>query len=206
MAQLGMMYREGDLPMFRLIVAACVAALLTGCINASVDPTTSRIDGLPDLSGRYDMSVGEAFAEQMSASGKVTAILRREDNHYRLMVIEDPQKGAEPQDEYVYLGGPADRLAVVYAKQEGEEAAVLTGRRLADGSIEVLMATVYPKQPGSELLAPFARHGLTLVDGTYAPELEGIAKLPDLAEAMWDPAVIAAYQPKVVFRLVPEGD
>lgn len=194
------------MPMFRLIIAACVAALLTGCINATIDPSTSRIDELPDLSGRYDMSVGEAFADKMSSSGNAIAVLRRENNHYRLMVIEEPKKGAEPQDEYVYLGGSADKLAVVYSKREGDEAAVLTGRRLSDGSIEVLMATVLPKQPGPELLAPFAKHGLTLLDGTYAPVLEGIAKLPDLAEAMWDPAVTAAYQPQVVFRLVPEGD
>ena len=206
MALLGMVYREGDLPMFRLIVAACVAALLSGCINASVDPATSRIDGLPDLSGRYDMSVGEAFADKMSQSGKAVAVLRREDNHYRLMVIEEPRKGAEPQDEYSCLGGPADKLAVVYSRREGNEAAVLTGRRLAGGSIDVLTATVLPREPGPELLTLFAKYGLTLTDGTYAPVLEGIANLPDLAEAMWDPAVIAAYQPKVVFRLVPEGD
>lgn len=192
--------------MFRLIVAACVAALLTGCINVRIDPATSRIDGLPDLSGRYDLSIGEAFADKMGSSGKTTAVLRREDNHYRLMVIEESKKGVEPVDEYIYLGGPADKLAVVYSRREGDEAAVLTGRRLADGSIEVLMATVLPREPGPELLAPFAKHGLTLTDGKYAPVLEGIAKLPDLAEAMWDPAVIAAYQPEVVFRLVRESD
>ena len=99
--------------MFRLVVAACVTALLFGCINAEFDPATSRIDGLPDLSGRYDMSVGDDFADEIKAPGKLTAILRREDNHYRLMVIEEPNKGADPMDEYVYLGGPADRLAVV---------------------------------------------------------------------------------------------
>ncbi len=192
--------------MFRLIIAACIAALLSGCINVNFDPNSSQIDALPDLSGHYDMIVGEDFEDEIKALGKVTAILRREGNHYRLMVIEEARKGVEPKDEYVYLGGPADGLAVVYASSEGNEGALVTGRRLADGTIEVLIATSPAKQPGPALLAPFARHGLTLIDGKYAPELEGIAKLPDLAEAMWDSAVVAAYQPKVVYRLVPQDD
>lgn len=201
-----MMQLEGDLPMFRMIVAAFVAALLSGCINTRFDPASSQADDLPDLSGRYDMIVGEHFADDIKAPGKVTAILRREDNHYRLMVIEEGKPDVPPKDEYVYLGGSADRLAIVYASDAGSEGALVTGRVLENGIIEVLMATTPAKDPDAALLAPFARHGLTLIDGRYAPELEGIARLPDLAEAMWDPAVIAAYQPRIVYRLVPLGD
>lgn len=192
--------------MFRLLAALCVAALLSGCINVNFDPASSQVDGLADLSGRYDMIVGEDFEDEIKAPGKVTAILRREGNHYRLMVMEEARKNVEPKDEYVYLGGPADGLAVVYASSEGNEGALVTGRLLADGTIEVLMATSPAKQPGPALLEPFARHGLTLIDGKYSPELEGVARLPDLADAMWDPAVIEAYQPRVVYRLVPEAD
>lgn len=195
--------------MLRLATIAALVALLAGCVEARFDPATSIADRLPDFSGSYDLAVGPDLADEMEApQNGAIATLTREGNHYVMRVAARDGSGPEPKDELLHIAGTPDHLVLAYSSAgNSEQAGIYAARALPDGKLEVLTATTGIRDvPSDALQRTLAVHGYHGVKQAFSLELVGPPGLDTLGAVLWDPAVIAAFEPKVIFILTPEPD
>lgn len=195
--------------MIRLAIVAGLLALLAGCIEARVDPATSHAETLPDFTGTYDMVISEDFPE-LRADTNVEAIttLRRVGNHYMIRVESKDGSGPPARDEVLYVAGPPDKMILAYSTERAlQRVGLFAARALANGVIEVLMTSEATKDPApASVVEALRKIGYAATRHTFTLELLGSDNLEELRVALWDPALQAAYDPKVLFRLTPLPD
>jgi hypothetical protein len=195
--------------MFRIAAIAALLSLLAGCMDARVNPATSRAQDLPDFTGTYDMVVGADFEETMDKPGvEATTTLTREGNHYILRVESKDGSGPPARNEILYVAGPPDQMILAYARQTTlERVGIFAARALENGTLEVLMTSGSTKDPAPQtVIDALGKLGYAATRHAFTLELLGSDDLAELRVALWDPALVAAYEPKVLFRLTPVPD
>lgn len=195
--------------MLRIAVIAGLLALLTGCMEARVNPATSRAEDLPDFTGTYDMVVGADFEETMDKPGvEATTTLTRVGNHYVMRVESKDGSGPPARDETLYVAGPPEQMILAYTtRTEQQRVGIFAARAMENGVIEVLMTSSATKDPApAAVVDALHKLGYAATRHPFTLELLGSDDLAELRVALWDPALVAAYEPKVLFRLTPVTD